>query len=66
MHHIQHWADGGPTSLVNLVLLCDFHHDVIHHGQWTVTITDGRPVFVPPAWLAPTRSPRGPTDPQAA
>src|SRR5215212_4840076 len=63
-HHIQHWADGGPTSLVNLVLLCDFHHDVIHHGQWTVTITDGRPVFVPPAWLDPTRSPRGPTDPR--
>ncbi|HKG49492.1 MAG TPA: DUF222 domain-containing protein, partial [Actinomycetales bacterium] len=65
-HHIQHWSEGGPTSLVNLVLLCDFHHDVIHHGHWTVTITDGRPVFVPPAWLDPTRFPRGPTDPQAA
>ncbi|HKG49216.1 MAG TPA: DUF222 domain-containing protein, partial [Actinomycetales bacterium] len=65
-HHIQHWSEGGPTSLVNLVLLCDFHHDVIHHGQWTVTITDGRPLFTPPAWLDPTRSPRGPTDPQAA
>ena len=51
---------------MNLVLLCDFHHDEIHHGQWTVTITDGRPVFVPPAWLDPTRSPRGPTDPEAA
>src|SRR5215218_7525885 len=47
-----------------MVLLCDFHHDEIHHGQWTVTITDGRPVFVPPAWLDPTRSPRGPTDPK--
>src|SRR5215213_6265662 len=65
-HHIQHWSDGGPTSLLNLVLLCDFHHDVIHHGQWTVTITDGRPVFVPPAWLDRTRFPRGPTEPQAA
>nr|WP_246299475.1 HNH endonuclease signature motif containing protein [Nocardioides panaciterrulae] len=21
-HHIHHWADGGPTALPNLVLLC--------------------------------------------
>ena len=27
---------------MNLVLLCQFHHDLIHHGQWTVSITDGR------------------------
>ncbi|MGW4134725.1 DUF222 domain-containing protein [Amycolatopsis japonica] len=24
-HHIRHWADGGPTDLRNLVLLCSFH-----------------------------------------
>jgi hypothetical protein len=22
-HHIWHWARGGPTSLANLILLCD-------------------------------------------
>ncbi|MFF0368977.1 MULTISPECIES: HNH endonuclease signature motif containing protein [unclassified Micromonospora] len=25
-HHIDHWADGGPTSLDNAVLLCGHHH----------------------------------------
>jgi hypothetical protein len=28
------WADGGPTCLDNLVLLCGRHHTVIHHGEW--------------------------------
>ena len=47
-HHIRHWADGGATSLDNLVLLCEHHHDLIHHTTWTVRIADGRPVFTPP------------------
>ena len=25
-HHVQHWANGGETSLDNLVLLCPTHH----------------------------------------
>jgi hypothetical protein len=32
-HHIQHWADGGPTALWNLVLLCRFHHTLAHEGK---------------------------------
>jgi hypothetical protein len=57
-HHIVHWADGGPTSLENCVLLCEFHHRMIHHGDWTVQMTDGRPEFVPPSYIDPERRPR--------
>jgi 5-methylcytosine-specific restriction endonuclease McrA len=31
-HHIDHWADGGATSLDNLVLLCRRHHRAVHEG----------------------------------
>jgi Domain of unknown function (DUF222)/HNH endonuclease len=48
-HHIQHWANGGPTSLSNLVLLCGHHHRRIHHAGWHVRInTHGTPEFHPP------------------
>jgi hypothetical protein len=49
-HHVRHWADGGPTSLDNLVMLCGAHHRVIHHSPWEVRLSpvDGRPEFRPP------------------
>jgi hypothetical protein len=36
-HHIQHWEDGGPTELANLVLLCPYHHRLHHRGLITIT-----------------------------
>ncbi|MGW0214732.1 DUF222 domain-containing protein [Micromonospora chokoriensis] len=58
-HHIQHWADGGSTSIANAVLLCAHHHRLLHHSDWTVRLTnDGHPEFVPPAWLDPQQLPR--------
>ncbi|MGH8913347.1 MAG: DUF222 domain-containing protein, partial [Acidimicrobiia bacterium] len=30
LHHIVHWADGGPTNPSNLRLLCRYHHTLIH------------------------------------
>jgi 5-methylcytosine-specific restriction endonuclease McrA len=29
-HHIRHWAEGGPTTLSNLALLCRRHHRAVH------------------------------------
>ncbi|OZF20044.1 HNH endonuclease [Rhodococcoides fascians] len=58
-HHIWHWADGGPTDMDNLVLLCGFHHRLIHHSDWDVFIgSDQHPWFVPPATVDPYRQPR--------
>ena len=59
VHHIVHWADGGPTSLDNAVLLCGAHHRLIHRGQWTVRLgNDRRPEFTPPTWIDPHQKPR--------
>jgi hypothetical protein len=33
LHHVVHWADGGPTSVENLVLLCGRDHRALHAGR---------------------------------
>ncbi|MEU0793774.1 DUF222 domain-containing protein [Amycolatopsis sp. NPDC005961] len=58
-HHIRHWADGGPTELSNLVLMCAHHHRLLHRSGWQVRIaTDGLPEFLPPVFLDKRRKPR--------
>lgn len=48
-HHMVHWAQGGPTDLDNLVLLCGLHHRLVHEGKWRIELdADGRPVFIGP------------------
>ncbi|RAS57061.1 5-methylcytosine-specific restriction protein A, partial [Lentzea atacamensis] len=56
-HHIHHWANGGPTNLNNLVLLCRRHHDLIHHSHWQIQMISGLPHFRPPAFIDPQRKP---------
>ena len=35
-HHLKHWANGGPTTLSNLTLLCRWHHRAVHEGGFQV------------------------------
>jgi hypothetical protein len=68
-HHIRHWAQGGPTTLSNLALLCRRHHRAVHEegfqverqpdGALRFRRPDGRPLpDVPP----PPAIPDGPVD----
>ena len=34
--HIRHWAQGGPTTLANLALLCRRHHRAVHEEGYTL------------------------------
>jgi hypothetical protein len=35
-HHVRHWAQGGPTTLSNLALLCRRHHRAVHEEGFRV------------------------------
>jgi 5-methylcytosine-specific restriction endonuclease McrA len=53
-HHVRHWAQGGPTTLSNLALLCRRHHRAVHEegfrldrwpdGALRFRRPDGRPL----------------------
>jgi 5-methylcytosine-specific restriction endonuclease McrA len=53
-HHVRHWAQGGPTTLSNLALLCRRHHRAVHEegyqvdqqpdGELRFRRPDGRPL----------------------
>ena len=66
-HHVQHWADGGPTTLSNLALLCRRHHRAVHEEGYQVDRdTNGELRFRRPnGWLLPEvpPPPETPADP---
>jgi HNH endonuclease len=33
-HHIRWWREGGRTDLDDLVLICSFHHKLVHEYGW--------------------------------
>src|SRR5881409_124378 len=63
-HHVRHWAQGGPTTLSNIALLCHRHHRAVHvegyqvdrqsDGALSFRRPDGRPLpDVPPPAAVP-------------
>ncbi|MDQ4065878.1 MAG: HNH endonuclease [Actinomycetota bacterium] len=50
-HHIVAWPKG-PTNLDNLILLCHFHHDLVHEGGWRVELDAAQL----PVWYRPDGS----------
>ena len=63
-HHVKHWLHGGRTALDNLVLLCSFHHRLVHEGGFTIALTDDANVEVrtPSGRLLPAAPPLAPDD----
>jgi len=41
LHHIQHWAHGGATSLDNLITLCKAHHMLVHDRGYLIAAEPG-------------------------
>jgi hypothetical protein len=59
-HHIIAWSTKrGPTNLPNLVLLCFYHHRLVHEGGWQVVKAGREFRFVPPDRVVMKRA-RGP------
>ncbi|WP_432949039.1 DUF222 domain-containing protein [Kribbella sp. CA-253562] len=59
-HHIIHWADGGPTNITNLALLCKTNHIAVHQGHWSLHFQNGRPHYTRPTWSNPTKPSKDP------
>jgi hypothetical protein len=36
-HHIVPWSRGGPTDIVNGILLCRHHHLLVHNNGWGIS-----------------------------
>lgn len=48
VHHLTHWSKGGETSVCNCVLLCRYHHTLVHEGGWRIEGEPGSLRFVRP------------------
>ncbi|MEJ2860107.1 HNH endonuclease signature motif containing protein [Actinomycetospora flava] len=57
-HHVRHWYPDGDTALDNMCLLCRYHHQLVHHGHWTIEMINGRAWFTPPWYIDTDRRPR--------
>jgi hypothetical protein len=36
-HHVKPWKPGGRTDLDNLVILCTYHHHLVHSNGWAMS-----------------------------
>lgn len=58
IHHLIHWARGGPTNLDNLISLCLFHHRLVHEDGWRISGDPNGEV----TWIRPGGMPFVPGD----
>ena len=57
-HHVVWWRNGGATDLDNLVLVCFFHHRLVHEHGWKIERGHDGDV----RWFRPDGRPHHPPD----
>jgi hypothetical protein len=62
-HRIVEVRDNGPTAMWNLAKLCGHHHDLRHHGGFTLAGGPGNWQWIPPGG---DPDPHDPPDPPIA
>ncbi|MDY7543953.1 MULTISPECIES: HNH endonuclease signature motif containing protein [unclassified Cryobacterium] len=55
VHHVKPWAQNGPTTVDNGVLLCWFHHHTIDTSGWEIRMVKGSPQVRAPGLIDPQR-----------
>lgn len=48
VHHVTHWIHGGPTNLDNILLLCPYHHHLVHRPGWILKFDGHDAHFIDP------------------
>ena len=56
-HHLDPWSGGGETDVQRGCLCCPWHHHLAEEGDWQIRMIKGRPHWIPPAYIDPTRTP---------
>jgi Domain of unknown function (DUF222) len=59
-HHVEFWNRGGSSDLPNQVLVCYFHHRMLHEGGWQMIVKPEGEIMVlrpPPTFAYLARGP---------
>ena len=52
-HHVHEYSRGGVTTIENGVLVCSYHHHVVHETDWEIQMIQGVPYWKPPVSVNP-------------